>query len=162
MDNFTNWAVFEVAGTYDAAATAVALTADPGAKCPVAPANAWWWDAKTYARPQDDPKAEIVRMTARAGAILTITRAQEGTAAQTKNTAGKSYKIAFGPTAKTFNTDIPAAIAAAVATPAEANHRTRANTLEIYNTEQQKWFPITCEGPAGVEQLVIGVGNNNP
>lgn len=162
MDNFTNWAVFEVAGTYDAAATTVALSADPGADCPAAPANAWWWDAQTYPRPADDPNAEIVRVTARAGSILTITRAQEGTASSAKNTAGKTYQLAFGPTAKTFNTDIPADIAAAVATPAGANHRTRAGVLEVFNTEQAKWFPITCEGAAGAEQLVIGVGNTNP
>jgi hypothetical protein len=115
MDNFTNWAEFAVSQGYDAAATSVALSADPGAACPTGSANAWWWNATDYPRPQDDPNHEIVRMTSRAGATLTITRAQEGTSASTKNAAGKVYKIGFGVTAKTLNTDLPADITAAAA-----------------------------------------------
>lgn len=115
MDNFTNWPEFTVSTGYDAAATSIVLTADPGAKCPVAPANAVWWDSTTHPRPQDDPNAEIVRVTARAAATLTISRAQEGTVATTKNTSGKVYKLAFCVTAKTLNTDIAADIAASAA-----------------------------------------------
>jgi hypothetical protein len=162
MDNFTNWAGFSVAIGCDAAATAIVLTTDPGAACPAAPASGWWWNSTDFDLPQEDPLREIVLLTARVGATLTVTRGQEGTTATVKNLAGKTYKLAFGPTAKTFMTDLPADIAAAVATPPGANHRTRSGILELYNADQAKWFPVEMKGLAGLEQVVIGVGNTNP
>lgn len=113
LDNVANWAEFTVASPgYNAAATSIALTTDPGSAAPAAPANGWWWNATDYDRPLDDPNREMVRMTARTGANLTISRGQEGTSASTKNTSGKTYKLALGPTADMFNNQIPAAIAA--------------------------------------------------
>jgi hypothetical protein len=157
MDNFTNWAEFTVANGYDGAATAVALTGDPGAAFPTAPCNGWWWNATDYARPQDDPSVEMVRVTARAGATLTILRAQEGSTATSKNTAGKTYKMQLGPTAKTFNTDIPALVATPTTTA-----RFRAGNLELYNVDQGLWFPVNVVGLAGLETVRISdVGNNN-
>jgi hypothetical protein len=109
MDNFKNFASFTVSQGYNAGATSIDLSLDPGAACPTLPANAVWWNSEV--NPQDDPNVEIVRVTARTGATLTITRGQEGTSASTKNAIGKTYKIAFVITAKTLNTDLPALLA---------------------------------------------------
>src|ERR1035441_360711 len=69
------------------------------AKLPSAPFNVTWWNVTEFPDPADDPLAEIVRVTG-TGTTLTITRAQEGTSASTKNTAGKAYKMILGMTAK--------------------------------------------------------------
>jgi hypothetical protein len=56
---------------------------------------------------------EIVRVTARSGDTLTVTRAQEGTSA-TNKTAGNTWNVELTPTAKTIqdiNTDIVAKVA---------------------------------------------------
>jgi len=76
--------------------------------------NVIWYDATNYPDPSDDPNVEIVRVTGRdTGAnTVTVTRAQEDTAASTKNTAGATYKLLLAPTEKTI-ADIYAAIAAA-------------------------------------------------
>lgn len=159
MDNFQNYAAFQFAAGYSAAATSVDLTADPGASFPTPPANGSWYNATDYASPDQDPAREIVRITARAGATLTIARAQEGTAAVAHNTVGKVYKLWLGPTAKTFNVDIPADIA----NLGGGNIRMRAGFIEIYNAAQALWFPLTCVGNAGVETLRLSdVGTNNP
>jgi hypothetical protein len=55
-----------------------------------------------YSDPSDDPTHEIVRITAIAGDVLSITRAQEGTTAQNHNTAGKTYGVFWDVTAKSF------------------------------------------------------------
>lgn len=68
--------------------------------------NAVWWNATDYADPSDDPNVEIVRVTAISTDTLTVTRAQESTSASTKNTAGKTYKMIAGLTAKAINTDL--------------------------------------------------------
>jgi hypothetical protein len=65
--------------------------------------NLVWWDSTTYSDPADDPNVEIVRVTALATDTLTVVRAQEGTAATTKNTAVVTYKMFLGPTAKTID-----------------------------------------------------------
>lgn len=106
LDNFKNKALFDVTNGYDAAATSVDLTADPGSAFPTVPCNGWWYNATDYPDAISDPNYEIVRVTARSGATLTVSRAQEGTSAATHNTGGKVYKLGLGPTAKTFNTDM--------------------------------------------------------
>ena len=68
-----------------------------------------WWNITDYGDPSDDPNKEIVRVTVRSTDTLTITRAQEGTSASTKNEAGKQYVMILSPTAKTI-TDIIAMI----------------------------------------------------
>lgn len=54
--------------------------------------NAMLWDS-TLGNPTDDPNAEAVRITLISTDTLTMTRAQEGTAAVAHNTAGHIYKI---------------------------------------------------------------------
>lgn len=113
MDNAKNFAKVIVSIGYDAAAVSIALSVGEGTKLPTAPFNAVWYNSTDYNDPTDDPKREIVRVTNNATDTLTITRAQEGTSATTKNDAGKIYKMIAGLTAKTINTDIPALITTA-------------------------------------------------
>lgn len=109
MDVFANFAAFNVSTGYDAAATSIDLAAGGGARMPGVSFNATWWNATDYPDPSDDPNREIVRVTAIAGDTLTITRAQEGTAASTKNTAAKTYRLAACVTATTLNTELRSA-----------------------------------------------------
>src|SRR5687768_4783860 len=103
MDAFKNFAISDVSTGYDDAATSIDLAAGFGAKFPAAPFNATWWNSTDYPNPSDDPDVEIVRVTAKSTDTLTITRAQESTAASVKNVGGKTYKIFAGPTAFTMN-----------------------------------------------------------
>ena len=99
LDNAKNFALATVSTGYNAAATSIALTAGHGAKLPSVSFNAVWWNFTDYSNPSDDPNVEIVRVTAISTDTLTITRAQEGTSASTKNTGGKTYKLLAGLTA---------------------------------------------------------------
>jgi len=109
MDAFKNFAKATVSTGYDASATSIVLSGGHGSRLPAAPFNATWYNSTDYADPTDDPNVEIVRVTAKATDTLTVTRAEEGTTATTKNTATKSYKLIAGLTAKTLNTDIGSA-----------------------------------------------------
>lgn len=106
MDAAANFAKSTVSAGYDETALTVTLDAsDPNLSRWPDPAtvgayNATWWDATTYADPADDPNVEIVRVTAKVGAQLTVTRAQEGTVATTKDTSGSAYKMVIAPTKK--------------------------------------------------------------
>lgn len=105
IDSFKNFAKVTVSQGYDNTATTVVLIGNDGAKLPTAPFNAVWWNVGSYPDPSDDPNKEVVRVTAVSTDTLTITRAQEGTAATTKNT-GNTYKMIAGLTAKSLNTDL--------------------------------------------------------
>lgn len=102
-DSVKNFARSDVSTGYDAAATSIVLATGGGARFPAAPFNVVWWDRTTYPDPSDDPNVEIVRVTAIASDTLTVTRAQEGTSASTKNTAGKTYRMMLAATAKSFS-----------------------------------------------------------
>lgn len=78
---------------YDQNATSIVLTAGGGATLPTAPFDVAWWNSTDYATPTLDPHYEVVRVNAIVVDTLTVVRAQEGTAASTKNTAGKTYKM---------------------------------------------------------------------
>lgn len=110
MDAFKNFAKATVPTGYDASATSIVLQSGHGARLPAFPFNATWFNSTDYSDPSDDPAAEIVRVTNIVSDTLTITRTQEGTAATAKNTAGKSYRLIAGLTAKSLNTDVPALI----------------------------------------------------
>lgn len=103
LDTLRNFAKGTASTGYDASATAVVLAAGHGARFPVAPFNGVWWNSSDYPDPSDDPNVEIVRVTAVVSDTLTVSRAQEGTAATTKNTAGKTYKLMACLTAASFN-----------------------------------------------------------
>lgn len=102
---------------YSAAAVIIQLGTGEAAKLPD-PAvdgffNLIYYNHTDYKNPADDPKVEIVRVTGRdTGAdTITITRAQEGTSATTKNEIGASYRLILGLTKKMID-DIATAIAA--------------------------------------------------
>lgn len=107
IDSVTNFGIVTVSTTYDASATSVVLTGGHGARLPDTATstafNLTWWNATDFSDPADDPNKEIVRCTARSTDTLTVTRAQEGTAASTKNTAAKVYRMVLSPTQKTID-----------------------------------------------------------
>lgn len=103
LDTLKNFAKGTVSAGYNAAAVSIDLSAGHGARMPATPFNAVWWNATDYADPSDDPNVEIVRVTGVVTDTLAITRAQEGTAASTKNDGGKTYKIMACLTAASFD-----------------------------------------------------------
>jgi hypothetical protein len=99
----TNLGLVTVDGAYSNAATSVALVTGDGSKLPDTTGGytypLTWWNATDYAHPADDPFAEIVLVTSRSTDTLsTIVRAQEGTSASAKNSAGKTYRMSLGVT----------------------------------------------------------------
>lgn len=104
----TNFGLVTVSTLYDASATSIALTAGHGSRLPATTGGytypLTWWNADDYAHPADDPNREIVLVTARSSDTLTVTRAQEGTSATTKNTSGKTYRMSLGITAAMWGT----------------------------------------------------------
>lgn len=103
MDAIKNFAKATVTdGNYDASTTSIDVIGGHGGRLPAAPFNAVWWNATDYPDPSDDPTVEIVRVTVVATDTLTITRGQEGTAAEDHNVAGKTYSLIAGMTARTI------------------------------------------------------------
>src|ERR1019366_8473768 len=105
LDAAKNWAKANLSTGYATGDTSVVLVSGGGAKFPAAPFNAVWYNSTDYSNPGDDASAEIVRVTVISTDTLTITRAQESTSAANHNTAGKTYTLFAGPTAKLL-TDI--------------------------------------------------------
>lgn len=104
FDAAKNFAKATVSTTYDASATTIILTTGQGSRFPTAvPYMVTWWNSTDYPDPSDDPNREIVMVTAISTDTLTVVRGQEGIAATTKNTAGKTYKMIAGVTAKSLN-----------------------------------------------------------
>jgi len=106
LDNVANLIKLQASTGYDQNATSIVLTSG-GSSLPSPSFNMTWWDSTAYPDPSLDPNAEIVRVTNVSTNTLTITRGQEGTAASTKNTAGHTYSLILGITAKMI-TDIGA------------------------------------------------------
>ena len=96
LDPTINFGKVTVSTGYDDADTSIVLSSGHGANLPSTFSyNLVWWNSTDYDDPADDPNVEIVRCTNRSTDTLTVTRAQEGTAASTKNTGGKTYKMAL-------------------------------------------------------------------
>lgn len=106
MDIAKNFAKATVDGGYEDSATSIDVLAGEGDRFAVAPFNVVWWNATDFPDPADDPTREIVRVTSLTDDTLTITRAQEGTAASDHNLPGKTYKLIAGITARTVNEEI--------------------------------------------------------
>ena len=101
LNQTKNFAKVTVLNPYGSGDTSIVLQTGQGAKLPTGtPFNVVWWNSTDYADPSDDPNVEVVRVTNIATDTLTVTRAQEGTSASTKNTSGKTYKMIAGLTAK--------------------------------------------------------------
>lgn len=108
-DLITNFAKATVSLGYTSTDLTIVLTGGHGAKFPLASSsdnttwfNLVWYNSTDYPDPADDTNVEIVRVTNRSTDTLTVTRAQEGTTATNKNTAGKTYKMILAPTRKTI------------------------------------------------------------
>lgn len=107
MDVAKNFAKVTLSQGYEAADTEVDILPGEGERLHSAtPYNLVWWNATDFPDPADDPVVEIVRVTDRTDDTLTITRAQEGTAASDHNLAGKTYKMIAGLTAKVINEEL--------------------------------------------------------
>lgn len=106
-----------------ASGTSLTVTSGTGALFPAVPFNATVWPSN--APPLAD-FSEIVRVTNIAGDVLTITRAQEGTAAVS---IAVGYQIAASLTAKTI-TDIESAVNAAL-----TNIKVSAGTLSTLRSD---------------------------
>jgi hypothetical protein len=114
LDGVKNFSKVNVSTTYDASATSIVLASGHGAKLPdpaTANYNLTWWNSSAYPDPSDDPNVEIIRCTAKSSDTLTVTRAQEGTSASTKNTGGATYKMILALTAKMIS-DIESLVSA--------------------------------------------------
>jgi hypothetical protein len=104
LDNVANFIKLTVSTGYGSTDTSIVLSSG-GSLLPAPPFNMTWWDSSDYPDPSLDPNVEIIRITGVTGNTLTITRAQEGTAASVKNLTGKTYSMMLGITAKMI-TDI--------------------------------------------------------
>ena len=115
MDPILNFAKVTVSTGYDASATSVVLASGHGARLPSTFSyNMVWWNSTDYADPADDPNVEVVRVSGRStDTISPIARAQESTAASTKNTAGKTYRMILAFTKK-MKDDLEAMVAGGI------------------------------------------------
>lgn len=104
LDAVANLIKLTVSTGYGSSDTSIVVSSG-GSTLPATPFNVTWFNITDFPDPSNDPNAEIVRVTNVSSNTLTITRAQEGTSASTKNTAGKTYAIILGITAKMI-TDI--------------------------------------------------------
>ncbi len=106
FDPVKNFAKVIVNGGYNSTATTITLMSGEGNKLPDPSTdgafNLVWWNATDYSDPSDDPYREIVRVTAKSGDVLTITRGQENTTSQNHNISGKTYKMMLAFTEKTY------------------------------------------------------------
>lgn len=104
LDAVTNFGKVTVSTGYTSLDMVIVLISGDGTKLPNPSIdgqfNLTWWNSTDYTDPADDPNKEIVRVTARIGDTLTLTRAQEGTSASIKNLSGKTYKMILAVTAK--------------------------------------------------------------
>jgi hypothetical protein len=128
LDPVANFIKLTVSTGYGSSDTTIVLSVG-GSLLPSPSFNMTWWNSTDYPDPSNDPNAEIVRVTVVSGNTLTITRAQEGTSASTKNTAGKTYQIMLGITAKMI-TDIGSEISANT-----SNITTLTSDVSTINTE---------------------------
>lgn len=146
FDPVVNFGKSQVSIGYNAAATSIALSSGEGANLPDTANgsfNVVWWNSTDYGDPADDPNKEIVRVTTRSTDTLTVTRAQEGTSATTKNTSGKTYKMALSVTKKTIE-DLT------------VNATDTVQTTDATQTTLDS-FTLTDENTYHVEALVTGV-----
>ena len=109
LDPSANFALVDLFTGYDASATTVVLQAGQGALLPdPATEGAYdvtWFNRTQYPTVSTDANKEIVRITAKSSDTLTITSAQQGTSATTKNAVGDTYSMVLGVTEKNM-TDI--------------------------------------------------------
>jgi hypothetical protein len=139
MDTFSNFAYGTLASGISDVATTANLTTGHGARFPASGFNVVIWDT-TYASPTaayHDGAAEIVRVTSRTDDALTITRAQEGTAAIAHNTAGRTYAVAQTFSKKTYDEIVAVETALAAKAPTASPTFTGRATFSGYTSIAQ-------------------------
>jgi hypothetical protein len=109
FDPIKNFAKGSIVGTLASGVTTFTVSASFVSRFPNPSVdgefNVVFWNATDYARPEDDPLVEILRITNISGTTFTCVRAQEGTSDADHVLSGKIYRIALVLTAKTI-TDI--------------------------------------------------------
>lgn len=105
MDAVKNFGFSAVSALYDAAAVQITVANPERFPNPATDGefNLVWFNSIAYQHPAEDPYAEIVRVTAKSGSVLTITRAQESTLATAKNQTGASYSVMLAFTKKQYD-----------------------------------------------------------
>ncbi len=106
LDNVQNFSKAITTTGHTSGQTSITLNTGQGAALPdpsVRQYNLTWHNLTDFPDPSDDPNVEIVRVTAKAGDVLTVLRGQEGTVATDKNIAGKTYQFLLTPTKKTID-----------------------------------------------------------
>lgn len=108
QDSLQNFALGSLASGISSTDVSMTLYSGQGARFPdTVSYNVIIWDYSSYgwniAGAYLNSKAEIVRVTANASNVMTITRAQEGTTARAFNTSGHSYYVTMAVTAKTIS-----------------------------------------------------------
>ena len=98
LDPVSNWGRSTLAAGIDAVATSFTVASTTGGNFPATPNafNVVIWNFTDYPDAKDDPNREIVRVGAHTGgsdSFTSVSRAQEGTAASTHNTGGKTYAV---------------------------------------------------------------------
>lgn len=107
MDQAKNFAKGTLITAIDDDDTELTVDLAQGLRFPAPPFNATIWNSTDFPDPADDPNVEIVRVTAISDDVLTITRAQEGTAAGDHGLT-RTHQIVAGLTAKVINDHGPA------------------------------------------------------
>lgn len=108
MDQAKNFAKATIVSSFDDNDTSITVDNGQGLRFPTVPFNAVIYNGTDYPDPADDPAVEVVRVTNISTDTLTITRAQEGTAARDGISLGKVGFIIAGLTAKAINDIAPA------------------------------------------------------
>jgi hypothetical protein len=151
LDSVANFINLTLSTGYGSSDTSIVVSSG-GSSLPSPNFNMVWWNSTDYPDPSKDPNVEIVRVTGVSGNTLTVTRGQEGIVATTKNTAGKTYSLILGITAKMI-TDIQAAFNALPAAPTVtylvASSTAPAATIALAN--------YVCDGVADDVQIQAAI-----
>lgn len=113
FDAVANFAKTTLTGTLASGVLTASVASGTGALFPN-PASAGeyditLWNSTDYARAEDDPLKEMLRITARSSDTFTFTRAQQGTSDNNHTIPGKVYRIALTVSAKSLS-DIHTAV----------------------------------------------------
>ena len=107
LDPTKNFGVVSAGSGHNSSTQTVTLATGEGSKLPQPSTdgsfNLVWWNCTDYPNPHSDPFKEIVRVTARAGDVLTVSRGQEGTTATAKQLRSRTYRLALVLTKKTVD-----------------------------------------------------------
>ncbi len=99
LDNVKNGSIAGVSTGYNSVVTTIVVNTGHGVRLPTPPFRCTWWNTTDYGRAFLDANVEVIRVIGLSTDTLTIQRAQEGTTANTHNTAGKTYQLDCGFTA---------------------------------------------------------------